>query len=86
VDRYGLQQPQILRWWYHHTSPDQTEYVVNQTISASGSANEGTYLFADGDLTGDNSAADLRVDGPKSVIAVFHPVLTIDSNTVAAAQ
>ena len=59
-------------------SPKQTRYSKNDQVSITASAKEG-YVFShwEGDLTGTSQSTTLVVDGNKSIVAVFNPILTV---------
>ena len=58
--------------------PNQSDYLVNQTVSAAACPSEG-YVFShwSGDLTGSSSPASLLVNDNKSIMAVFNPLLEV---------
>lgn len=66
-------------------SPVQDNYSVNQVVSFSAVATPG-YAFDHwaGDLAGTSSPVDLRLNGSKSVTAVFYPVLSAGVETAGS--
>ncbi len=63
-------------------SPTQDNYTLNQVVTVSAAPSPG-YAFSHwtGDLAGTDTAADLRVNGNKSVTGVFYPVLSLGVET-----
>lgn len=69
------------------TSPSQAEYLVNETVSVSASSNQG-YAFShwEGDLTGTSPMASLRMNGNKSIAAIFNPTLTVHQSVAGGGE